>query len=175
MWRRGESHLNHTLKNVRTTVCDWCCEGKGQGGQTEMVWRDNERYRSKDVEDGTDRTGELKEKRRWDLRFNNRCKGVNWKWHHTKRYASCLHSKHRQSIKPLLLFVWANMPFDLQTVQVIQCLFLDPAKENHDSPCFFYVLWSFWWKDTRGKKTLIENIYYFFLQKYTVIKSFQLQ
>lgn len=31
---------------------------------------------------------------------------------------SCLHTKHRQSIKPLPLFEWANMLFGLQTVPV---------------------------------------------------------
>lgn len=30
----------------------------------------------------------------------------------------CLHTKHRQSIKPLPLFVWANTLFDLQRVPV---------------------------------------------------------
>lgn len=29
---------------------------------------------------------------------------------------NCLHTKHRQSIKPLLLFVWANTTFALETV-----------------------------------------------------------
>lgn len=52
---------------------------------------------------------------------------------------NCLHNKHRQSIKPLLLFVWANTTFALQTVPVWlhgRHLVSNVGKTGDNNDCF---------------------------------------